>query len=203
MLVRIPFRTTPGRRCMCFRSSRKRSIWMSLPTELWRPCRCPVRVRRRLRADDAVQVMRVDALSRVTPRRGASSPWVRGRDFVFSKNGRYLYGSSYFTGVSKSFATTSRGGARAVSNAELGFFRPLPLADSKLMCLRYTALGLRRHHRGETDRGFERGHFSRRTGASAYPIVRPGRRRPSTIPTRLRSLVAVQSGPCASCRSNR
>ena len=62
--------------------------------------------------------------------------------FVFSKDGRYLYGSSYFTGVSNIFRyelTTEK--LEAVSNAEVGFFRPTPLGGSQLIVLRYTARG--------------------------------------------------------------
>jgi hypothetical protein len=62
--------------------------------------------------------------------------------FVFSKDGRYLYGSSYYTGVSNIYryeiATEQ---LAAVSNAQIGFFRPLPLADSELIVLRYSAKG--------------------------------------------------------------
>ena len=62
--------------------------------------------------------------------------------FVFSPDGRYLYGSSYYTGVSNIFrygleSKTSE----AVSNTETGFFRPVPLADGRLLVFRYTGLG--------------------------------------------------------------
>jgi hypothetical protein len=62
--------------------------------------------------------------------------------FVFSPDGRYLYGSSYYTGVSNIYRyelATEK--LDAVSNAALGFFRPLPLADSQLIVLRYSAKG--------------------------------------------------------------
>ena len=63
--------------------------------------------------------------------------------FVFSRDGRYLFGSSFYTGVSNIYryeiATET---LAAVSNAELGFFRPLPLAEgSRLIVLRYSARG--------------------------------------------------------------
>jgi hypothetical protein len=69
---------------------------------------------------------------------GASVP----EGFVFSRDGHYLYGSSYYTGVSNIYRyeiETEK--LEAVSNADLGFFRPLPLDDSRLMVLRYTAKG--------------------------------------------------------------
>ncbi|GMU73356.1 MAG: hypothetical protein AMXMBFR42_28110 [Burkholderiales bacterium] len=62
--------------------------------------------------------------------------------FVFSKDGRYLYGSSYYTGVSNIFRyEVATGKIEAVSNAETGFFRPLPLSDGRLVVLDYTAAG--------------------------------------------------------------
>ena len=62
--------------------------------------------------------------------------------FVFSRDGRYLYGSSYYTGVSNVFRyEVATGKVEAVSNAESGFFRPVPLADGKLLVLAYTAEG--------------------------------------------------------------
>ncbi len=52
--------------------------------------------------------------------------------FVFTRDGRYLYGSSYYTGVSNIFRyEVATGKIEAVSNAETGFFRPVPLADGQ------------------------------------------------------------------------
>ena len=62
--------------------------------------------------------------------------------FVFSPDGRYLYGSSYYTGVSNIFRyEVATGAVEAVSNAETGFFRPVPLADGRLVVLNYTGAG--------------------------------------------------------------
>lgn len=62
--------------------------------------------------------------------------------FTFSHDGRYLYGSSYYTGVSNIFRyEVATGAIEAVSNAETGFFRPLPLTDGRLIVLNYTAAG--------------------------------------------------------------
>jgi hypothetical protein len=62
--------------------------------------------------------------------------------FTFSRDGRYLYGSSYYTGVSNIYryeiATEKM---EAVSNAEVGFFRPMQLSDSELLIFHYTAQG--------------------------------------------------------------
>ncbi|MBL8542806.1 MAG: hypothetical protein JNJ63_03270 [Hyphomonadaceae bacterium] len=69
---------------------------------------------------------------------GASTP----EGFVFSPDGRYLYGSAYYTGVSNIFrfelATQQ---IEAVSNAETGFFRPIPRPDGTLVVYEYTGAG--------------------------------------------------------------
>lgn len=62
--------------------------------------------------------------------------------FVFSPDGRYLYGSSYYTGVSNIYRyEVATRKMEAVSNAETGFFRPVPLADGRLVVLEYTGEG--------------------------------------------------------------
>jgi hypothetical protein len=62
--------------------------------------------------------------------------------FVFSKDGKYLYGSSYYTGVSNIFrCELATGDIEAVSNAEVGYFRPIPLDDGRLLALTYTGQG--------------------------------------------------------------
>ena len=61
---------------------------------------------------------------------------------AFSKDGRYLYASSYYTGVSNIFRyeiETQK--VDAVTNAELGFFTPQPLDDTQLLVLRYSSTG--------------------------------------------------------------
>ncbi len=62
--------------------------------------------------------------------------------FVFTRDGRYLYGSSYYTGISNIYRyDIATGKMDAVSNAETGFFRPIPLPDGKLIVLEYTGHG--------------------------------------------------------------
>ncbi|MGH8494580.1 MAG: TolB family protein [Gammaproteobacteria bacterium] len=64
--------------------------------------------------------------------------------FVFSPDGCYLYGSSYFTGVSNIFRyEIANGELEAVSNAESGYFRPIPLEDGSLIVFHYTGQGFR------------------------------------------------------------
>ena len=63
-------------------------------------------------------------------------------DFVFSEDGRYLYGSSYYTGVSNIFRYELVTGKReALTNAETGFFKPIEIGDGKLLVFRYTGGG--------------------------------------------------------------
>jgi len=62
--------------------------------------------------------------------------------FVFSPDNRFLFGSSYLTGVSNIFRfEVATGDLEAVSNAETGFFRPIPLADGSLVVYEYTGEG--------------------------------------------------------------
>jgi hypothetical protein len=62
--------------------------------------------------------------------------------FVFSPDGKYLYGSSYYTGVSNIFRyEVATGDIQAVSNAETGFFLPVPLEDGSLIVFEYTGQG--------------------------------------------------------------
>ena len=96
---------------------------------------------------NADQYLRVWPLERalagdLTPRAefafGTSVP----ESFVFSPDGRALYGSSYYSGASNIFRFDIASGAMdAVTNAETGYFRPTPLADGRLAVLHYTAEG--------------------------------------------------------------
>jgi len=65
-------------------------------------------------------------------------------NFVFSSDGRYQYGSSYYSGVSNIFRyDTANDTMVALSNAETGFFNPIPVSDDSLVVLRYTSDGFR------------------------------------------------------------
>ncbi len=62
--------------------------------------------------------------------------------FVFSPDGRSLFGSSYYTGVSNIYRfdlATSK--VDAMSNAETGFFRPIIRDDGSMIVLEYTGQG--------------------------------------------------------------
>jgi len=63
-------------------------------------------------------------------------------NFVFSPDGRFLYGSAYLTGVSNIYRyeiATKK--TEAVTNAETGFFRPVPLGGDDLIVFRYSGQG--------------------------------------------------------------
>jgi hypothetical protein len=84
-----------------------------------------------------------EAQGPVTPKREFDLGGTILNDFVFSQDGRHLYGSSYYTGVSNIFRfDLESGGWECVSNAETGFFRPIPLGGDELIVFRYTGQGL-------------------------------------------------------------
>ncbi len=63
-------------------------------------------------------------------------------NFVYSPDGRFLYGSSYYTGASNLFRYNFETKKMdVISNAETGLFRPLPLADGWLIAFEYTSKG--------------------------------------------------------------
>jgi hypothetical protein len=62
--------------------------------------------------------------------------------FVFSADGKYLYGSSYYSGVSNIYRLeiTNRD-IVPLSNGQTGFFRPLPLQGDSLLVFQFGAKG--------------------------------------------------------------
>ena len=61
---------------------------------------------------------------------------------VFSPDGKYLYATAFYTGVSNVYRLElATGKIEAVSNAVTGFFRPLPMADGSLIVYEYTGQG--------------------------------------------------------------
>ncbi len=64
-------------------------------------------------------------------------------NFVFTPDGRHLYGTSYQTGVSNVFRWDfARETMECVTNADIGYFRPIPNGDS-LVVFSYSAKGFR------------------------------------------------------------
>lgn len=63
-------------------------------------------------------------------------------NFVFSPDGRHLYGTSYYTGVSNIFRFDfERREMEALTNTLTGFFRPLPVSDGQLIAFHYSTEG--------------------------------------------------------------
>jgi hypothetical protein len=63
-------------------------------------------------------------------------------NFVFSQDGRYLWGSSFYSGVSNLYRVDlETRDVQAMTNADTGYFRPVPLADGDVLAFRYTAKG--------------------------------------------------------------
>ena len=61
---------------------------------------------------------------------------------VFSPDGKLVYATAYFTGVSNVYRLDIAANTYdAVSNAVTGFFRPIPLADGSLIVYEYTGKG--------------------------------------------------------------
>lgn len=63
-------------------------------------------------------------------------------NFVFSGDGRFLYGTSYYTGVSNVFRyDLAAKKMEALTNAETGLFRPVPIDKDSLIVFKYTGKG--------------------------------------------------------------
>ncbi|MBN2564888.1 MAG: hypothetical protein JXB46_04175 [Candidatus Eisenbacteria bacterium] len=63
-------------------------------------------------------------------------------NFAFSPDGRYLFGTSYYTGASNVFRYDfETGQMEAVTNCETGFFRPVPVSADSLIVFEYTGNG--------------------------------------------------------------
>ena len=63
-------------------------------------------------------------------------------NFVFSPDGRYLFGTSYYTGVSNVFRYDQQTKKmEAVTNVESGLFRPIPISNETLIAYHYAAKG--------------------------------------------------------------
>ncbi len=63
-------------------------------------------------------------------------------NFVFSPDGRYLYGSTYQTGVANAVRyDRSTKSMEWISNVETGVFRPVPFGRDSLLAFRYTGRG--------------------------------------------------------------
>ena len=87
---------------------------------------------------DIAAVMAGDTTIRTLYEFGDWSP----SNFVFSADGRYLFGSSYYSGVANIFRyDLERQRMQPLSNAETGFFKPLPVSGDSVVVFRYTRRG--------------------------------------------------------------
>jgi hypothetical protein len=97
-----------------------------------------------INGDQSVKVYRLDEMGSddakpvAEVKLGSSQP----ESFVFAPDGKSLYGSAYYTGVSNIYRLdldTQK--VSAVSNASSGLFRPIPRADGSLIAFEYTGQG--------------------------------------------------------------
>lgn len=97
-----------------------------------------------INGDQAVNVYRIDDLMNgvVRPIASLKREGSYPEGGTFSRDGRYLYATSYYTGVSNVYRLDLRtGGVDAVSNAVTGYFRPIALDDGSLIVFEYTGKG--------------------------------------------------------------
>ncbi|HTK56023.1 MAG TPA: hypothetical protein VL295_04320, partial [Gemmatimonadales bacterium] len=63
-------------------------------------------------------------------------------NFVFSPDGKFLFGSSYYTGVSNIFRyDIARQQMAPLSNAETGFFKPVPVSADSVLVFQFSGRG--------------------------------------------------------------
>lgn len=63
-------------------------------------------------------------------------------NFVFSSDGKYMFGTSYYSGVSNVFRYDIEKKKRdIISNCETGFFRAVPVSNDSLIVFEYTGQG--------------------------------------------------------------
>jgi len=63
-------------------------------------------------------------------------------NFVHSADGKFLFGSSYYTGVSNICRfDVAKNDMEILSNCESGLFRPLPITNDSLLVFKYTSTG--------------------------------------------------------------
>ena len=97
-----------------------------------------------INGDQAVQVFNLADMTGDDPqpiaqfKLGSSTP----ESFVFAPDGRSLYGSAYYTGVSNIYRfDIASQKVDAVSNTSTGLFRPMPQLDGSVIALEYTGGG--------------------------------------------------------------
>jgi hypothetical protein len=97
-----------------------------------------------LDGDQSLRLFEIESLMQgeVAPVRNVDFGQAVPESFTFTADGRYLYGSSYITGVSNIFRYEPEADElEAISNTDGGFFRPMPMDDGSLIVFRYTGEG--------------------------------------------------------------
>jgi hypothetical protein len=97
-----------------------------------------------IRGKHALQVHEIEALleERLEPIASFDFGDTIPESFVFSPDGKFVFGSSYYTGVSNIFRFELETQAlEAVTNTETGFFRPIPIDNENLIVFNYTGKG--------------------------------------------------------------
>ena len=96
--------------------------------------------------DQTVRVWRIDSLqpdSDPVEVARLSLPPSTPEGFIFTPDGKTMYGTSYYTGASNVFRWDIQTGKYdAVSNASTGFFRPMLQPDGSLIAYEYSGQGL-------------------------------------------------------------
>lgn len=93
----------------------------------------------------SVEIFRIDDLQNAAAplakfELGSATP----EGFVFSPDGKSLYGSAYYTGVSNIYRyDIASGNIDALTNASTGFFRPIPDEDGSMIVFEYAGDGFR------------------------------------------------------------
>lgn len=94
--------------------------------------------RQTLRVLDVARLAQGDTTTRIVHDFGSAIP----SGFVFDATGTQLIGSSYYTGVSNLWRyDIARDSMDIVTNAETGFFRPVPLGGDSVVAFRYSGQG--------------------------------------------------------------
>ncbi len=145
MLVRMPYPYTEWKAVSVFKLAEQAMDLDISPDGKWlavtvtrpgaKPTTVPISEVRVLSAEAA-------ASGDVTPVQRVELEGAVAEDFVFSPDGKYLFGSSYYTGVSNIYRyDLASEELEAVSNTAVGFFKPLPIDDATLIVQRYSGLG--------------------------------------------------------------
>ena len=144
MIVRIPFPYSQWKVVHVFRKNEKAFDLDVSPDGQFLSVSVSSPGNSSLKYHTEVKVMRTRLLEKddPTPYRTFALEGAVPEGFVFSNDGRYLFGSSYYAGVSNIYRyEIERDSIEAVSNAEVGLFAPTPVDNAHLIALRFATTG--------------------------------------------------------------